>query len=92
MHPSSKTEQARCRKCLQIRVVLGSTRDDRPHACLDGLVSSAATGTFHGADGISCVAGSTPCRISRWTEPTQIFSRCAVSSMLMVSMVCAAGS
>jgi hypothetical protein len=26
---------------------------------------------------MNCVAGSTPYRMSRWTEPTRIFSRCA---------------
>ena len=37
-------------------------------------------GTFHGAQGMSCVAGSLPSRSSRCTEQTQSPRRCAVWS------------
>src|SRR6185312_6619771 len=55
-------------------------------------VASAATGTCQGAEGMICWAGSTPWRISRWTEPTQMPSRCAVASTLIVSSRVTVGS
>src|SRR4051794_22667007 len=55
-------------------------------------VESAATGTCQGAEGMICWAGSTPWRIGRWTEPTQMPSRCAVASALIVSSRATVGS
>ena len=52
---------------------------------LTASVSSAATGICHGAECMSWVAGSTPLRISLWTERTQMPSRVAASSALIVS-------
>ena len=51
---------------------------------LTASASSAATGTCHGAEGMSCLAGKMRSRMRRRTEPTLIFSRRAVSSTLMV--------
>src|SRR3954454_3566050 len=55
-------------------------------------VASAATGTCQGAEGMICWAGSTPWGFSRWTEPTQMPSRCAVASTLIVSSRATVGS
>lgn len=55
-------------------------------------VTSAATGTCHGADGMSWVAGRIPSRIRRWTDPAQMPRRSALSSTVMVSSRGASGS
>ena len=59
---------------------------------LTASVSSAATGICHGAECMSWVAGSTPLRISLWTERTQMPSRVAASSALTVSARGSVGS
>ena len=59
---------------------------------LTASVSSAAMGICQGADCISCVAGRTPSPISLWTEPTQMPSRAAAASALIVSVRGSVGS
>jgi hypothetical protein len=52
---------------------------------MTSLVASAATGIRHGTDGRTWVAGSAPSRISFYTEPTQMPSRAAARSALIVA-------
>jgi hypothetical protein len=49
---------------------------------LTASVSSAVTGVCHGAECMSWAAGSTPLRISLWTERTQMPSRVAASEIV----------
>lgn len=48
-------------------------------------LANASVGTFHGAAHIAWAAGRLPSRISRWTEPTQMPRRRAVSWTLSVA-------
>jgi hypothetical protein len=65
--------------------------DDFADVLLDRLGVERGEGICQGGDGISCAAGSTPLRISLWTEPMQIPSRVAVASALIVSARGSAG-
>jgi len=78
---SCKTRKFRGRRSMTARTPI-----------LTDSVSRAATGPAIGADGMSCFAGRAPSRMSRRTEPTQIFNLRAVSSTLIVFSRDAVGS
>jgi hypothetical protein len=70
---------------LKALVELGATPDDFADTCRDDFGFERGDRDLPGRGLISCVAGSTPLRMSLCTEPTQMPSRSRLRSVAVVA-------